>query len=270
MTLDMEADCRQNIIENFSLHAGSYCRHALVQKESARLLFQEIERVWTNELADGNILELGCGTGELSALLIHLPRKGAITFSDASAEMLVAAKEKLTASAPEKVSAVEFLMLDARQLPSQSQYSLIASSFVLQWLGDPLLSVAAQIEALKPGGVLAIAFPSSRSFPEWRNLCQNLNLPFTGNALPDTDRIVELLNRSRCQYSVASHQFEETFPTARHFFESLKKVGASTSLAGTSLSYLPFKSLLRSWDSACGSQIVVTYEIAQIICEKKE
>lgn len=90
--------------------------------------------------------DLGCGTGHLSGLLApHVARVVAV---DASAEMLLAARERLAA-----YPNVEVRLSDLERLPIESDSLDIALlSLVLHYIAEPARVLAEAWRALKPGG----------------------------------------------------------------------------------------------------------------------
>jgi len=97
------------------------------------------------------VLDVGCGTGRLSAKLVErLPRGRAICI-DQSGNMLQTAKEYL---APRFASRVEFAQADAAALPFSAVADAIFSTATFHWVLDHDRLFASLFAALKPGGRL--------------------------------------------------------------------------------------------------------------------
>ncbi|HEY9746836.1 MAG TPA: class I SAM-dependent methyltransferase, partial [Oculatellaceae cyanobacterium] len=102
------------------------------------------------------ILELGCGSGNLSLMVAHLFSNARLTLVDLSGEMLAQAKAKLAAHA-NRITFHQANFLEA-QLP-EGQYDYAISSFALHHLLDPEKRIVYPLlyRWLKPGGILRIA-----------------------------------------------------------------------------------------------------------------
>ncbi|WP_161883578.1 class I SAM-dependent methyltransferase [Deinococcus alpinitundrae] len=123
-------------------NAGQYReRHAFVF-ESSRDLVSD----WLQPAAGERILDLGCGSGELSAQIAHSGAQ--VTGVDASAAMIAAAQAQHPGLA--------FEVQDAHTLPYQAAFEAVFSNAALHWMA-PLDSVFAGVaRALVPGGRLAL------------------------------------------------------------------------------------------------------------------
>jgi len=98
--------------------------------------------------ADEIILDLGCGTGDLTK---KISETGASVIGvDSSPEMITKAKIKF----PE----LEFKVVDARRIQYQDHFHAIFSNAVLHWVSPPEEAVASMYHALKPGGRIVVEF----------------------------------------------------------------------------------------------------------------
>jgi len=123
-------------------NAGQYReRHAFVF-ESSRDLVSD----WLRPAAGERILDLGCGSGELSAQIAHSGAQ--VTGVDASAAMIAAAKSQHPGA--------DFEVQDAHSLSYRAAFEAVFSNAALHWMA-PLDSVFAGVaRALVPGGRLAL------------------------------------------------------------------------------------------------------------------
>ena len=90
------------------------------------------------------ILDLGCGTGELTAQLAEAGAR--VTGADASAAMVAKAKQAFPA--------LDFRVMDARQLSFPDPFDAVFTNAVLHWIqeADQPAVLTNVYNALKPGG----------------------------------------------------------------------------------------------------------------------
>ncbi|KAI5891339.1 S-adenosyl-L-methionine-dependent methyltransferase [Schizophyllum commune H4-8] len=111
------------------------------------------------------ILDLGCGTGELTATLARaVGPDGYVSGVDASANMVAKAREVVAASRAETshvpMAPVDLLVADAQTLqlsPEQEgTFDAVFSNATLHWCSrDPLAALQSAARALRPGGRFA-------------------------------------------------------------------------------------------------------------------
>lgn len=101
-------------------------------------------------------VDLGCGTGELTARLAALLPDSRVTGIDTSAEML--AKAAAFAS-----PAVSFRRQDLAGL--EGAWDLIFSNAVLHWVGDHAALIPRLFSRLAPDGQLVVQIPNNTAFP---------------------------------------------------------------------------------------------------------
>jgi len=105
---------------------------------------------------DDKVLDIGCGTGTLTARIARLAQKGKVVGLDPSVEMLDVARAK---AAP--FGNVSLVRGRAEEMGFTSEFSLAYSSNALQWVLDQDRAVRNIYSALEPGGRLAVQLPSS-------------------------------------------------------------------------------------------------------------
>lgn len=98
-----------------------------------------------------SILDLGCGTGTLTAQLAELCNK--IVGVDGSQDMIDKAKEEF--------SNIEFKVCDALDLPFEKEFDVVFSNAVFHWISDHDALLKNIHKALKPQGVLVCEFGAS-------------------------------------------------------------------------------------------------------------
>ena len=103
------------------------------------------------------VVDLGCGTGNVSALLKARWPAADVLGVDSSANMLAAA----TAAVPE----CRFLRADLDQWQADGPLDVIYSNATLQWLPDHPTLMPRLLSFLRPGGWLAVQVPAMQDAP---------------------------------------------------------------------------------------------------------
>lgn len=100
------------------------------------------------------MIDLGCGTGELTAILANKFAGSKVLGIDSSAEMLA------KAPAQENISFVQRAVEE--QLTLDDQWDVIVANASLQWVEDHPSLFPRIISKLRPGGQLAVQMPSQQ------------------------------------------------------------------------------------------------------------
>ena len=101
--------------------------------------------------AKQTILDLGCGTGILTAQLAELCNK--VVGVDSSENMIDKAREDF--------GDIEFKVCDALALPFEKEFDVVFSNAVFHWISDHDALLKNIHKALKPQGVLVCEFGAS-------------------------------------------------------------------------------------------------------------
>jgi trans-aconitate 2-methyltransferase len=99
------------------------------------------------------VIDLGCGTGELTKILHERIGAKSTLGIDSSAQML--------AKAPKHVEGLRFEQGDISAFSAENGFDLIFSNAALQWVEDHELLFAKLASALTAGGQLAIQMPAN-------------------------------------------------------------------------------------------------------------
>jgi trans-aconitate 2-methyltransferase len=97
------------------------------------------------------VLDVGCGTGRLTELLLERLPRGRVIAMDLSANMLEAARSHL---APRFDSRIHFIRADAAALPIRTHADAIFSTATFHWVLDHPSLFRSLYDALVPGGRL--------------------------------------------------------------------------------------------------------------------
>jgi trans-aconitate 2-methyltransferase len=104
-----------------------------------------------------SIVDIGCGPGNSTELLAGRYPDAEIVGFDTSAEMLAAARQRLPQA--------KFVEADVATWMPSDRVDLMYANAVFQWVPDHLAVLARLMEALTPGGALAIQMPDNFAEP---------------------------------------------------------------------------------------------------------
>lgn len=254
---------KANIKGNFSDSVQYYHEHASLQENIADRLAKALEP-WQYSIPDGPVLEIGAGTGFLTKHLSKMFKERDLIISDMSDEMVQFCKNEYS-----EFDSILFETLDAEQADWQDEkYALIAGNYVAQWFKQPAQTLSKIATSLKPGGLLLISFPASESFSNWRQYCLDLGLPYTGNSLPDLERVVIDLSMGPFKVDYYEDDMIEAFEDVFDFFRHLKRIGTSTNLNSKMLSVKQLKLLNDYWLEKDNGKVNVQYHTAFIAAKR--
>lgn len=261
--MEILEDVKGDIKDNFSDAVQYYHEHASLQENIAQRLAKSLDP-WKYSLPDGPVLEIGAGTGFLSKHLSQMFKYRDLIVSDLSEEMVEFCKNHL----PESDS-ITYQTLDAENAEwPELEYALITGNYVAQWFRHPAQTLSKIVASLKPGGLLLISFPASESFANWKQYCIDLGLPFTGNELPDLERVVIDLSMGPMQVDYYEDDMVDRFEDVFDFFNHLKKTGTSTNLKSKKLSVKQLKLLNEYWLEKENGKVNVQYHTAFIAAKR--
>ena len=104
----------------------------------------------------GTVVDLGCGPGNLTALLKRRWPEAAVTGVDSSAEMVAAAD-------PDQ--GVDYLVADLRGWRPDAPVDVLVSNAALQWVPGHLDLLPSLVSAVAPGGWFAFQVPGNFDEP---------------------------------------------------------------------------------------------------------
>jgi trans-aconitate 2-methyltransferase len=107
--------------------------------------------------APRQVVDMGCGPGNSTELLVARYPEAAISGLDSSPEMLVEARRRL--------SKVPFAEADAATWTPATPPDLIFANAVLQWVPNHIAVMARLVGTLAPGGALAVQMPDNLDEP---------------------------------------------------------------------------------------------------------
>ncbi|MFE0502918.1 malonyl-ACP O-methyltransferase BioC [Peribacillus butanolivorans] len=221
--------------KRFSEHAKTYDAYANVQKNMAKQLVDLLPKKNTNHGI--NILEIGCGTGYLTRLLVKTFPNAAITAVDLAPGMVEVAKGTT------KEDRVTFLCTDIEEMVLNENYDLIISNATFQWLNNLPATLEKLIARLTAEGSLIFSTFGIDTFQElhmsYEHAKEKLQLSIDSSpgqmfyTLEELSQVCEEALPFSSEFPIEITKMEklelEYFQTVREFFTSIKKIGAANS-----------------------------------------
>lgn len=148
-----------------------------------------------------HILDVGCGTGDLTNVL---QQRGAnVVGVDLSANMIE--------QACTKYPHISFAVADATSLPYEGQFDCVFSNAALHWMKQPEAVAASMYNSLKEGGRIVVEFGGA------------------GNVATMTNELIAQIRAADIAYS--DEQFPWYFPTIGQYTTILENAGFRVAFA---------------------------------------
>lgn len=148
---------KQLIARRFAKARNTYSQAAKAQRQVAEKMLHLVSQA--HPLPPQRVVEVGCGTGLYSQLLLQAFHPQALTLIDLCPEMEPLIQELLShptgGSAP--LTHLHFIAGDAEELPLPAGADLITSCSTIQWFEQPARFLQRSADALRPGGLLALS-----------------------------------------------------------------------------------------------------------------
>ncbi len=217
---------KAGIRRNFDGVAGSYDRVAVLQQEIGERLLERLEPV---RLKPALILDLGSGTGRLSARLSELYRAARIVQLDLAANMLIKSRDNNGLAERQHL-----LCADAENLPlADNSADFAFSNLMFQWVSDLDKAFAGIYRALEPGGLLLFSTFGPDSLLELRNSWAGVDDYVHVNAFTDMHDVGDALVRAGFAEPVLETEtFTLVYNDGLALMRELKLLGAGNVNAG--------------------------------------
>lgn len=206
------------VARQFSRAADYYRDHAVVQQRVAKDLLSGIESFESNL----SILEIGCGTGFFTELLLRKFPEINMHALDVAPLMIDVAKNSL---GPELASRVEWLEESTGNVGIK--FDRIVSSSALHWI-VPFSKAAMQLHnILKPGGEIEAAVMLRGTLEELHDIRETVAPRKRPAArLPNANLVREyFLSAGFDNFSIEEKDYIDLFPSAKEFLRSIHKMG---------------------------------------------
>lgn len=139
-------------MSDFSTISSFYREKSLVQASAGKQLMELLAIP-----PDADILDVGCGAGNLTAELRELT-SGRVAGIDPSEGMIRQSRELCSGKE------IEFHVMAADELPFADEFDILFCSSVFQWFSQPSVVLERFHRALRPAGRVGIQAPATRSY----------------------------------------------------------------------------------------------------------
>lgn len=216
---------KKKLSRRFSKNASQYDRYAVVQKKMSHRIIDMIKD--RNPL---RILEIGCGTGYLTRLLLNEFPNARIKSVDIAPGMIEYASQVIESDK------VEFECMDIEEMESSSEkYDLVVSNATFQWFNDLDGTSRKILESLERGGAMCFSTFGEKTFKELKeSYCMtSAEMELEKEISPSqsfysTSQLEAIyLDKGVEKFAVEESYEHEHFDSCMDFFNSVKKIGAN-------------------------------------------
>lgn len=132
--------------------------------ERKRPFFELLARV--DAAAPAQVVDLGCGTGDLTLALAERWPSAQVVGVDSSEEMIAEARRRPT------LDRVRFELADLEDWTPSTPVDVMISNAALHWLPDHATLLRRLVPLIAPGGVIAFQIPANFDAPSHRRIDQ--------------------------------------------------------------------------------------------------
>ena len=248
---------RPHVKRSFSGACHTYDEHAVLQREIADRLLAHLN---FTKLEPKRILDIGCGTGYFTRLLVEKYKKAEVTALDLSETMVNHTKTQHRMRMPWHGKR-QHCVADGCALPfTEGSFDLITSNLAMQWVADPKEMMMEMRRILAPNGLTLFATFGRRTLAELRQSLAELShgsqsraghvLPF-----PDVMSLGDVLSKLPFEAPVIdSDLFTLTYPDVMALVRELKGLGASSAAISGRANGLYGRKLLKDLDASYGEK----------------
>ena len=250
------------VVDSFGAASSTYDLHSTVQQQAAEHLATKLQNIKA-QIPAGPVLEVACGTGIFTKHITEILPGRDFVITDISQAMVRECKANIAITA-------NYATLDAEQIIEENKYALVVCAFAAQWFHNIEGTFDRLLNALIPGGYLLFSVPTDESFPEWKKVCQELGVDFSGNPLPKANIIESFCKSRNITADLQLLKIESRYSCSLEFFKGLKGLGAAVRVTNESNTPAPTSllSIIHQWDSKTNKSICATYEIMFGVLQK--
>lgn len=248
------------IARNFSRAATNYDDHARVQALVARDLLEFFQYD-----APNSILELGCGTGLYTRMLLDSFPNASLKAIDISDAMIEVAQQQIDCSR------ASFLCADAETFTA-GKHEMITSNASFHWFRDPQRTIDNLYGMLNDGGWLTFSYFGPNTYCELQQSLARVagtSSKLACSSFLTLEEVRYLLSTVFRVVEIEEREYTETFVSVRNLLENIKLTG--TRGAGSNSRIIWTSGLLRSLEAAYMDYfgcIRATYQVYMCRAEK--
>lgn len=253
------------IEKRFSAAAETYDRHARPQLSLARSVCDVLPEIYPEQ-----ILELGCGTGQLTRLLVDQFPDVLIDAVDLSEKMVEYSRKKF-----KRFSQVTWIRGDAQIWRAQDPYPLIVSSAALHWVSDLRKTFENIFQCLEKDGFFSLGMMLDGTLKELLAARQEIAPEKTPpSALPSLQELVNNLHAVGFKILRKKLSEEEvSYKSAADFLKTIHEQGVTGSKIATGhapLNRSELDRLIKIYQERYTSidGVYATYETATLLLTK--
>jgi len=197
------------IQNDFNKSSDFYSKNSLLQKNIAIDLIKFAEPYVK---IDSEILDLGCGTGQIAALLAKQDLTN-VTMVDNASKMLDIARRNL--------SGYNIIEDDINCLKKLNQsFDVIFANMSLHWCNDINAAIKNAKHYLKPNGKIFISIPSDNSFKELHEINKNLKTKL---------KLGPLITQENLQnQKILTKEYTQNFNSLLELLKNFKRTGTGS------------------------------------------
>jgi malonyl-CoA O-methyltransferase len=249
----------------FSAAAETYDRHARPQLALAQSVVSMLPEMYPEQ-----ILELGCGTGQLTRLLTqHFPEV-LIDAVDVAEKMVEHSRAKFA-----KCPQINWIVGDAQTWWGGDRYPLIVSSSALHWVADLKTTFENIFQCLEPGGYFSLGMMLQGTLKELHNLRSEICPEKTPEiTLPTYEETKACLQAAGFHLERRMHSEEEiVYDDAKAFLKAIHEqgvTGGKVSTGNAPLNRSDLSQLVADYQETYTSDdgVYATYETATFLLTK--
>jgi malonyl-CoA O-methyltransferase len=215
-----------SVSRHFNKHAQSYDDNAQLQHSMVEMVLDALR---SHAEAASDLLEFGCGTGDLTALMLQRSPKPRITAVDIAENMVDMARRRVEAD-----PSVEFLVADIEGLEWEARFDVVTSSATIQWLRFPGRTMARLKQSLRRNGLMVHTTFGPLTFERFFSVLREVEfergLPPAAHRLPlmSLEQWGTLFERTGMErVDMHSVVIDVPFKSSREWLGSLRGTGAA-------------------------------------------
>ncbi|NQT22484.1 MAG: malonyl-ACP O-methyltransferase BioC [Candidatus Omnitrophica bacterium] len=245
---------RELIERNFSKHAKEYDRYSTVQNLCAKRLVKDI-----NYEGFRKILDVGCGTGNLTALLLNKFPLAQIKAIDISKGMIKVAKNKLSGKR------ITFAVADGESICFKERFDLISSNASFQWFENLQKALSIYKRLLSKGGLIIFSIFGPNTFCELSSSLSELlgkEVKIQAHSFTEKGQIKEMLRASFNKIEIEQVLLKEKNTSLLALLKKIKYTGTRGNGISGNLTLTP--KILRDIEKIYRNkfnEIIATYEV---------